>query len=629
MTEILIIAGAIIVVILLTIIAILSRYKKCKSDEILVVFGKTSEDTPAKIYHGGGAFIWPVIQDYRTMSMTPLQLQVKVEGVSSQMIKVSIPVILTTAIATEKEIMQNAATRFLSTDPVDIQKQLQEILVGEMRSLMATMTIEDITANRDAFIMTAKKSLEAELSKVGFKIININTSDVDDNADYIKNLGKKSATQARATAEADIAEQEKLGAIKMAITKQERDIQIANAEKARAVTVAQTEQEREINVAAITKEKEIRLAEAEKEQQSGIAEQQAEKISRIAESQSKADSAKAEFQSLATAKVAVAEADARAAEEEAKAKQEIRIANATQEQAAETAKAMQEAKAKTAEFESAQKQRAAEAAKKAGVAEQITTIEVSEAKAKAEKAKADAVKVAGVANVEAQMATEKIKQERQIEVNEATAKAKEAQLKADIIVPAETAKQKATLDAEAEKAKITIAAQAKASAIQVEAEAEAKKIEVITSAEAEGVRKNLMAEADGKRASLMAEADKIQAIEMAPALAIQHMIANGMTPSMIVEWKTVDQLKEIAEASAKVYENIHLGNITVYGDENLAGKFMSSTAKNLNPALDLLSSIPIRSKLKQIFGKGEKELPVVANVVNKEVETKDDFEEVK
>lgn len=67
---------------------------------------------------------------------------------------------------------------------------------------------------------------------------------------------------------------------------------------------------------------------------------------------------------------------------------------------------------------------------------------------------------------------------------------------------------------------------------------------------------------------------KVQAIEMAPALAIQKMIETGMTPEMVVQYKTVDQLKGIAE----VYEHIHLGEVTVYGNENTAGNFMASMA---------------------------------------------------
>ena len=83
------------------------------------------------------------------------------------------------------------------------------------------------------------------------------------------------------------------------------------------------------------------------------------------------------------------------------------------------------------------------------------------------------------------------------------------------------------------------------------------------------------------------------------------MIASGLTPELIVQYKTVDQLKGIAEAQAKIYENIHLGQVTVYGNENTAGNFMSNMAENLNPAFEILKSVPFKKTLKNLIGSEE------------------------
>lgn len=195
------------------------------------------------------------------------------------------------------------------------------------------------------------------------------------------------------------------------------------------------------------------------------------------------------------------------------------------------------------------------------------------------------------------MAVAKTEQERQIEVNEAAAKAEEAKLQAEMIVPAQKQKERVTIEAEAIKARAVL--EAEAAKILKEAKADATKLQL----EAEGTRKKLLAEAEGKRASLMAEADKVQAIEMAPALAVEKMIESGLTPQMVVQYKTVDQLAGIAQASAQMFEHIHLGQVTVYGNENTAGNFMAKTAENLNPALDLLRSIPFADTVKEMFGK--------------------------
>lgn len=199
------------------------------------------------------------------------------------------------------------------------------------------------------------------------------------------------------------------------------------------------------------------------------------------------------------------------------------------------------------------------------------------------------------------MAVAKTEQERQIEVNEAAAKAEEAKLQAEMIVPAQKQKERVTIEAEAIKAKAVLEAEAAKILKEAEAKADATKLQL--EAEAEGTRKKLLAEAEGKRASLMAEADKVQAIEMAPALAVEKMIESGLTPQMVVQYKTVDQLAGIAQASAQMFEHIHLGQVTVYGNENTAGNFMAKTAENLNPALDLLRSIPFADTVKEMFGK--------------------------
>lgn len=656
MLEMLIIAGVVILLAVLTIIGLLSRYRKCASDEILVVFGKAgkkkvvNEKTgkteevilPSKIIHGGGTFVMPVIQDWAKMSLKPIQIQVMVEGVSSQMIKVRIPVTLTTGIGTDQVLMQNAASRFLTAKTSEISDQIKDILIGEVRSLMATMTIEEINADRIKFIGKAKENIETELNKVGFSIININNADISDDANYIKNLGQKAATKALAQAQADIAEEKKKGDIQIAETNKQREIAVADAEKERETTVAQTKQEQEVKVAEINQEKAIRLAEAEKNKQAGIAEQKAEQEASIARANTQAESAKAEAESQrianvaksaseaaskkaaadaeAEANVAKAKAEADSKKAEAEALKQTRIAQAKQKQEADTQKAINEQEAATAEYESQKRIKAAEADKQAGVAEQKATIEVSKAKGEAAQAQAEAEKVAGTSKVEAKMAVAKTEQERQIEVNEAAAKAEEAKLQAEMIVPAQKQKEKVTIEAEAIKAKAVLEAEAEAAKILKEAEAKADATKLQLEAEAEGTRKKLLAEAEGKRASLMAEADKVQAIEMAPALAVEKMIESGLTPEMVVQYKTVDQLTGIAEASAQMFEHVHLGQVTVYGNENTAGNFMAKTAENLNPAFDLLRSIPFADTLKSVLGKKELE--------EKKAETTE-FEEVK
>lgn len=373
-TETLIVAGVIVLLVVVTFIGLLSRYRKCASDEILVVFGKAgkkkvvNEKTgkteevilPSKIIHGGGTFVMPVIQDWAKMSLKPIQIQVMVEGVSSQMIKVRIPVTLTTGIGTDQVLMQNAASRFLTAKTSEISDQIKDILIGEVRSLMATMTIEEINADRIKFIGKAKENIETELNKVGFSIININNADISDDANYIKNLGQKAATKALAQAQADIAEEKKKGDIQIAETNKQREIAVADAEKERETTVAQTKQEQEVKVAEINQEKAIRLAEAEKNKQAGIAEQKAEQEASIARANTQAESAKAEAESQRIANVAKSASEAASKKAAADAEAEANVA-----------KAKAEADSKKAEAEALKQTRIAQAKQKQTLRKQL------------------------------------------------------------------------------------------------------------------------------------------------------------------------------------------------------------------------------------------------------------------
>ena len=637
-TETTITIGLIVIAIIivgLTIWGMLSRYQRAAPDELLVVYGKSgrmkAEDgktivTPSKIIQGGGTFVWPVIQASKKMSMKPLQIKVNVDGIDSQAIPMHLPVVLTTAISQDKLIQQNAATRFLSATPTEIERQISEILVGETRAIMATMLIEEINADRNTFLGKVRESLEQELTKVGYELTNINISEITDDADYIRNMGQKAATKAKANAEADIAEQRKQGNIKIANTQKEEKIAVSQAERDMQISVNQAKQEQEVKVAEINREKAIKLAEADKDRESGIALQEAEKIANIAKANADAESKRAEFEALQAKNIAKADADAEAAQNEAEALKQVRIAKARQDQEAETIKATQEKEAKAAEYESNKRQRKAEQDKRAGVAEQEAKIDVAKAKAKAGQAEADALKVAETAKVEAEMSIAKTRQERQLEVNNAEAKAQEAKLNATKIVTAQKDKEEAIIIAEGTKKKAELEAEAIKAQILRQAEAEAEKIRLAKLAEAEGKKKVLEAEAEGKRLSLLAEAEAEQQKALAPAMAFEKMIQAAGSPELAVQWKMVDQYKGIAEAQAHALEHINMGNVTVYGNTSTGADFAKSFVEKFAPALDIINS-GVKGQFKDLFNINDKKQIGSSSETDSSENT--DFEDVK
>lgn len=273
MTTIMYVSAILAVVIILTIIGVLSRYRKCKPNQVLVVYGKTGgEKKSAKLYHGGAAFVLPIIQSYDVLSMEPMQIDCKLTGaLSSQNIRVDVPTTITVAISTNPEIMQNAAERLLGMDTESTENLITDIVYGQMRLIIAEMTIEKLNSDRDEFLDKARKNIDNELNKLGLYLLNINISDIRDEAGYIMNLGKEAESRALNEAQANIEEQEKLGAIKIAVQQKEKETAVANTKKEQEIQIACTEKEKETIVAETKKEKEIALALTDKEKQIGVA----------------------------------------------------------------------------------------------------------------------------------------------------------------------------------------------------------------------------------------------------------------------------------------------------------------------------------------------------------------------
>jgi flotillin len=228
----LILIGVVVAFILIT--AMIRRYKRCPSDKILVVYGNTGGSS-AKCIHGGGAFIWPVVQDYAYLSLKPISIEANLtNALSGQNIRVDVPCRFTVGISTESESMNNAAERLLGLSSEQIQELASDILFGQLRLVIATMTIEEINADRDKFLDSVSTNVEAELKKIGLKLINVNVTDIKDESGYIEALGREAAAKAINEAKVSVALQEKIGEIGKA--EANRDTRIKTAE-ANAIAV--------------------------------------------------------------------------------------------------------------------------------------------------------------------------------------------------------------------------------------------------------------------------------------------------------------------------------------------------------------------------------------------------------
>jgi flotillin len=243
------------------IISFIRRYKRCPSDRILVVYGKVGTGNSARCIHGGAAFIWPVIQDYEFLDLTPISIEVDLtNALSRQNIRVNVPSRFTIGISTEHGVMQNAAERLLGLGMQQVQDLAKEIIFGQLRLVVASMDIEEINSDRDKFLSNISNSVESELKKVGLKLINVNITDIVDESGYIEALGKEAAAHAINAARKSVAEKNRDGSIGEANALQDERTQVAAA-NAKAV---EGENLAKINVANSDSLRRQREAEAER-----------------------------------------------------------------------------------------------------------------------------------------------------------------------------------------------------------------------------------------------------------------------------------------------------------------------------------------------------------------------------
>ena len=242
--DILVLSGAAFLIFFGTLIAFASRYKKCPSDRILVVYGKVASGRSAHCLHGGAAFIWPVFQDYQFLDLTPMPIEINLQGaLSKQNIRVNTPSTFTVGISTEPGVMENAAERLLGLELTEIKELAKDIIFGQMRVVIATMNIEEINSDRDKLIANIAEGVEVELKKVGLRLINVNIQDVTDVSGYIDALGQEAASKAINEARIKVAQADRDGQIGASEAQRDQRIRVstANAEATRGENLAAVE----------------------------------------------------------------------------------------------------------------------------------------------------------------------------------------------------------------------------------------------------------------------------------------------------------------------------------------------------------------------------------------------------
>ncbi len=467
-TVIIIICVAVIVIFAL-IAGILSRYRKCPSDKILVIYGKVGNDKSgqarsARCIHGGAAFIVPIIQSFQYMDLTPISINVDLRNaLSKQNIRVDVPSSFTVGISTEPGVMQNAAERLLGLRLQQIQELAKDIIFGQLRLVIATMDIEEINTDRDKFLIAVSNNVEIELRKIGLRLINVNVTDIRDESGYIEALGKEAAAKAINDAKKSVAEKDRDGAIGEANAKRDQRVQVAAAnasaiegENAAKVEVAQSEANR-------------RFREAE-------ADAKAANDAKIAVAQTGRDGEIGQANALREQRIQVAAANAAAVEGE------------------------NEARVAIAQSDASRREKEAEALKLATAAEAVQS-------AKAKEEAYAAQKLAENERAALEMATQK----------------------ADVIVKAQIAKEQAEIAAEAEAEVVRRKAKGEADAIFAKLEAQANGAKEILEKQAEGMLALVNSAGSADDAVKLMIADKMEELMKIQVDAIKNIKIDKIT----------------------------------------------------------------------------------------------------
>ena len=217
-------------------------YKRCPSNKVLVVYGKLSGKSYVKCYHGGGKIVWPIIQNYDFLDLTPRTIHITLKGaLSLQNIRINVPSTFTIAVDIDPQSLNNASMRLLGLKNQEIESMAIEIITGQMRLTVASLTIEQINQDRERFLEAIKNHIAPELGKIGLTLINVNITDITDESHYIDSIGKKAVSLAINNAKIEVAKAERDGETGKALADKDRRIYVAtyNSEAVKGENEAQ------------------------------------------------------------------------------------------------------------------------------------------------------------------------------------------------------------------------------------------------------------------------------------------------------------------------------------------------------------------------------------------------------
>ncbi|OTN76644.1 flotillin [Enterococcus sp. 8G7_MSG3316] len=256
-------------ILLMLLIVFVSKYQTAKPDEALIISGSylgkknvhaDESNNRIKIVRGGGAFVLPVFQRSNRISLLSSKLDVSTPEVYTEQ---GVPVMCDGTsiikIGSSVEEIATAAEQFLGKTRDELENEAREVLEGHLRSILGSMTVEEIYQNRDKFSQSVQEVASVDLAKMGLIIVSFTIKEVRDKNGYLDSLGKPRIAQVKRDAEIAEAEALKETRIKKARSEQESQ----TAESKRLTEIAEALKEKELKLALYKKEQDIAKADAD------------------------------------------------------------------------------------------------------------------------------------------------------------------------------------------------------------------------------------------------------------------------------------------------------------------------------------------------------------------------------
>ncbi|UCG89448.1 MAG: flotillin family protein [Gemmatimonadota bacterium] len=330
--------GSVALLFLFFLVFVVKQYKRCPSNRVLVIYGKVGANRAAQCLHGGGKFVLPLLQDYAFLNLEPMVIDIPLQGaLSLNNIRVNVPATFTVGISTDAVLMNAAAERLLHLSEAKVQEQAQDIILGQLRLVIATLSIEEINKDREKFMSLINENVTEEINKIGLALINVNIRDITDESGYIEAIGKRAAAEAINRARVEVAQQERDGATGQAIADRERNIGVAKEAATSATGQKEAEQQQRVAVAAfeadaikgeVEAKRDYEIATAERDAETVAAKKRAEQEQRVQVASAESLAVQGENRSRAE----IAESNAQLAEVRAEAKRKAEVAAAKAEE---------------------------------------------------------------------------------------------------------------------------------------------------------------------------------------------------------------------------------------------------------------------------------------------------------